>query len=157
MDILFVSVSMLISAGTSSSVDPHSTNPLRFVDYNSTKSKQWIFLPIEDPLQVEVVDTDGDRIVFGELSNLAVKVVARVKGEVEDSILSKDSPFNLRDGIGTFQGSVMKMKTGVSLMFQVMRRCERYFFVLSWSVPCGIAGFNSFLDFLENDGPVPSK
>ena len=103
MNIFVISVLMLLSAGTSSSVDPHSTNPLRFVDYNSTKTKQWIFLPIEDPLQVELIDTDGDRITFGELSNLAVKVVARVQGEVDDSILSKDSPFNLRDGIGTFQ------------------------------------------------------
>ena len=97
----------------------HPTNPLRLVNPEKIKDKQWIFLPIEGPAQVEIVDKDGKRIASGNYANLKVKAVALLRGLPLTDFLSVDADFELQKGLGVFGGSLIKIGKDISLKFQV--------------------------------------
>lgn len=115
--VLAAILTTLVGSIASSAPDP--SKPLIIINRAAVKLKQWIFVGIEDPIEVQVVDQFGYRITSGKYASLPIRVVAKVKGTPNSDILSKDSPFSLEAGLGKFKGSIVKMEKGVSLMFEV--------------------------------------
>ena len=98
---------------------PHPSHPLRMINKDNLKSKQWLYMPIEDALEVELVDVNGNRILSGPYASLNIEVVPKVHGTLSMDILSSDSNFQLKNGHATFQGSITALKNGVTLFFEV--------------------------------------
>ncbi|XP_047130308.1 uncharacterized protein LOC100197588 isoform X2 [Hydra vulgaris] len=87
----------------------------RIVAGHTFVGNQGAGLQIMNPLQVEIIDINGNRVTSGPDSNLTVTTLS----DVPNTCISSDSTFLLKRGIGTFSGSICGSILSTSLKFQV--------------------------------------